>query len=95
MLSLSAIGLFYGYVRHNIRWRYGLVFAAVAIVFAAVANFVRVLVLILLTYYFGDRAAQGFLHGFAGMLTFSVALLGVMAFDEIAGPLRRRLGQPE
>lgn len=91
MISLSAIGLFYGYIRHNMGWRYGSMFFAATIVFAALANFVRVLTLVLITYYLGDRAAQGFLHGFAGMLTFTVALLATMAFDSLVSPWRARL----
>lgn len=91
IISLSAIGLFYAYALHGAQARYCAVLAAVAVVCAIAANFVRVVVLILITYYLGDRAAQGFLHSFAGLTMFVVALLSVMAFDRMAGPLRRRL----
>ncbi len=91
IISLSAIGLFYVYMRHNANWRYALLLMLAIIPVAILANFVRVLLLILITYYFGDALAQGFLHGFAGMVMFAVALLGIFAIDELATPLRTRL----
>jgi hypothetical protein len=45
--------------------------------------------LVLVTYYLGDAAAQGFLHDFAGLLMFSVALLTIFGADKIAAPLFR------
>ena len=83
MLSLTAISLFYGYIRGRMSWRYGLFFLAVAIAFAILANWVRVCLLVFITYQFGDRAAQGFLHGFSGLTTFCIALLGTMAVDDL------------
>lgn len=91
MISLSAIGLFYAYIRHNTNLRYAAFLFVVVILMAIVANFVRVLLLILVTWYLGDRAAQGFLHGFAGMTMFAVAMAGVIGVDAIAGPIRRAL----
>jgi exosortase len=91
LISLTAIGLFYVYIRHNLNWRYA-AFLGLAIFPAALfANFVRVIVLVLVTYYFGEAAAQGFLHGFAGITMFVVALLAIFLVDKLASPLRRRL----
>jgi len=91
IISLSAIGLFYIYVRHNANWRYALLLMFVIIPVAVLANFVRVVLLILITYFMGDAYAQGFLHGFAGMVMFAVALLGIFGVDQLLSPLRRRL----
>ncbi|AYJ86980.1 exosortase [Sphingomonas paeninsulae] len=91
MISLSAIGLFYAYIRHNSNIRYCLLFFMVIIFMAIVANFARVLILILITYYLGNGAAQGFLHQFAGMTMFTVAMVGILLFDGAAGPIRRAL----
>ena len=93
IISLSAIGLFYIYIRHNANWRYALLLMLAIVPVAILANFVRVLLLILLTYYGGDALAQGFLHGFAGMTMFTVALLGIFGIDVLAAPLRRRLAR--
>jgi exosortase/archaeosortase family protein len=41
---------------------------------AFVADIARVIILILVTYDLGDKAGQGFLHNFAGMVLFVIAL---------------------
>ena len=51
------------------------------------SNVVRVLALVLITYHFGDAAAQGFLHDFAGLLMFAVALLTIFGIDQLVSPL--------
>lgn len=91
IISLSAIGLFYIYIRHNANYRYALLLMLAIVPIAIFANFVRVVMLILITYYMGDDVAQGFLHGFAGLIMFGVALLSIFAIDALATPLRRRL----
>jgi exosortase B len=62
------------------RMRLPLVLLAVVPI-AVLANIVRVAVLALITYHWGDAAAEGFLHGFAGMLVFVVAVLMLVAWD--------------
>jgi exosortase/archaeosortase family protein len=47
------------------------------------ANVLRVMVLCLITYHFGDAAGQGFLHGFAGLVLFLSALLLIMGMDSL------------
>ena len=91
LISLSAIGLFYVYIRHNANWRYAalLMFAIVPV--AVIANFARVLILVLITYHFGEAIAQGFIHNFAGVTMFAISVLGIFAVDALASPLRRRL----
>jgi exosortase len=90
IVTLGALCLFYTYLRHRSNVTAFLVLALAAIPVAVVSNFVRVLVLVLVTYYLGDSAAQGFLHDFAGLLMFAVALLTVFAIDQLATPLFTR-----
>lgn len=90
IVTLTALCLFYVYLRHRSNPVAFLVIALAAIPVAIAANFVRVLVLILMTYHLGDAVAQGFMHDFAGLLMFSVALLTVFAVDKIAAPLFSR-----
>ena len=45
------------------------------------ANVIRVTALSLITYYFGEEAGQGFLHGFAGMVLFMSALILIFGMD--------------
>ncbi|MBR2173603.1 exosortase V [Sphingopyxis sp.] len=87
IISLSAISLFYIYMRHQAHWQYALLLVLLIVPVALVANFFRVLILILLTYHAGEAAAQGFLHNFAGILMFAIALMTIFALDIILKPL--------
>ena len=93
IISLMAIGLFYVYIRHNANWRYAALLTLAILPVAILANFIRVILLILITYHFGDAAAQGFVHNFAGVTMFTLSLLGIFAIDALASPLRRRLAR--
>ncbi len=93
LISLSAIGLFYIYIRHNANWRYALLLMLAIVPVAILANFIRVIALILITHYLGDEAAQGFLHTFSGITMFLFSVLGIFAVDALASPLRRRLAR--
>lgn len=55
-----------------------------------VANVIRVMILILVTYHFGDEAGQGFVHGFAGMVLFMVALGIMLCVDKILGAIFKK-----
>ena len=90
IISLSAISLFYIYIRHQANWKYAALLIWLIVPVALLANFVRVLILILLTYHFGEAAAQGFLHNFAGVFMFAVALLAIYAIDEMISGLWQR-----
>ncbi len=81
LIGLTAITLFYIYVLHRASWRYALLLVALILPVAVVANFIRVLILILLTYYYGDAVAQGFLHNSAGILLFATALMMMILLD--------------
>ncbi|KQR80203.1 exosortase V [Sphingomonas sp. Leaf343] len=94
LTSLLAIGLFYIYLRHRADWRYAFILAVLVIPIALFANLVRVLILISITHFLGDAAAQGGLHDAAGMMFF-VALLTLMGADLVLGPLRERLARSE
>lgn len=91
LISLSAIGLFYVYIRHNANWRYAALLMLAIVPVAILANFARVLILVLITYHFGEAMAQGFIHNFAGVTMFAISVLGIFAVDALASPLRRRL----
>lgn len=91
LLTLEALGLFYlNVVRHTSVFRN--VWLAIAIIpISFTANVVRVIILTLVTFYFGDAAGQGFLHGFAGMVLFVTALMLIVAVDSgLQWLLRRR-----
>jgi exosortase len=91
LISLTAVGLFYIYLMHNASWRYSLLLLALLLPIAIAANVVRVIILVLLTYYAGNEVAQGYLHDFAGIVTFVSALLLIFGIDKLLTPIRRRL----
>ena len=91
LLTLEALGLFYlNLMRHPSPFRnVGLALCIVPVSFAA--NVTRVVVLTLVTYYWGDAAGQGFLHGFAGMVLFVTALVLILSLDSaLQWTIRRR-----
>ena len=83
LITLSALTLFYVYMSHRANWRYMAVLVAAAIPVAVFSNLMRVLLLILITYYGGEAAAQGFLHNFAGLTTFAISLVTIYVLDKL------------
>lgn len=94
MFTLEALVLLYinlmGY--KNATRNVLLALSAIPISFAA--NVVRVVILVLVTYYFGDEAGQGFVHSFAGMVLFLVALTLTIALDNVFALILRWRGKP-
>lgn len=74
LIGLIAVMLFYIYIIHRAALRYSLVLGAAIVPIAVIVNIVRVMALILLTYYAGDEVAQGFLHVTTGIVLFAAAL---------------------
>lgn len=79
--TLSAVGLLYSYISGKVHPAHTTLLLASILPIAFAANVLRVIVLMLITYYLGNEAGQGFFHGFAGMFLFVVALLGFIALD--------------
>lgn len=83
LLTLEALGLLYlNLVRHTSVFR-SVTLAILIIPISFVANVIRVISLILITFYFGEAAGQGFLHSFSGLVLFLSALLLIMAIDKL------------
>jgi exosortase B len=81
LFTLEALGLLYlNLVRHASPAR-NVLLALIIMPISFSANVIRVMVLCLITYHFGDAAGQGFLHMFAGMVLFLSALLLIMGVD--------------
>ncbi len=81
MFSLSALGTLFMYImaRRNIIHSAVMLISILPIAF--VANILRVMILVLITYHLGDAAGQGFLHGMAGMGLMLVALASFFSLD--------------
>lgn len=92
MFTLEALGLLYlNFAGHAAAWR-NVLLALLVIPVAFVANVIRVIVLVLVTYHFGDAAGQGFVHGFAGIVLFVAALLLIIGVDGTISLVQRLAG---
>lgn len=81
LFTLEALGLLYlNVVRHDSLFR-NVALGLLIIPISFTANVIRVMVLTLITYHYGDAAGQGFMHGFAGMVLFVSALLLIIGVD--------------
>jgi exosortase B len=81
LFSLSALGLLYIYLMAYRSRTHNILLLASVLPIAVVTNVIRVVLLVLVTYYFGDAAAQGFIHGFAGLAMFAIALAVLFTLD--------------
>jgi exosortase B len=82
LIGLTAVGLFYVYLMRGSSLRLALLLTAFLIPIAIVANLLRIIVLVLVTYYLGNDVAQGFVHSTAGILLFAIALGMVFLLDQ-------------
>lgn len=83
MFTLTAMGILLLYLRARNNVAHQLIMLASILPIAFVANTIRVLILVLITYHFGDEAGQGFLHGAAGIVVIVAALLFFIALDSL------------
>lgn len=81
MVVLEAMGLLYGHLMVYRSWGRQLAMAVLVVPLSFMANVARVLVLAVLTYYWGDAVGQGYLHRFAGLLLFAFTLAGLAGID--------------
>ena len=90
MYSLSALGTLFMYIMARPSRLHNAIMLASILPIAFVANIVRVIALVLITYHWGDAAGQGFLHGTAGMVLMLVALAFFFALDALLEKVLRR-----
>ncbi len=90
LFTLEALGLLYLNLMGYTSKLRNAVLAVLVVPISFIANVIRVIILVLVTYHFGDEAGQGFVHTFAGMVLFGVGLAMMLAADGMVG---RLLGQ--
>jgi len=83
LLTLESLGLFYLNVVHHTSVIRNVLLAILIVPISFIANVIRVVTLTLITYYLGDEAGQGFLHGFAGIMLFLSALILILGVDAL------------
>lgn len=87
LLALSVI-----YLRQGVRRNYWHIAALVAIVIpvAVFANLLRVIFLVMITWYFGSRYAQSLYHDLTGIVVFVIALLFLAGFDQFIFKINKK-----
>lgn len=85
MFTLEAMGLLYANLVHHASTLRNALLAILVVPISFLANVVRVMAIALVTYYHGDAAGQGFLHGLSGTLLFVTALLLIVGVDRLLG----------
>lgn len=85
IFTLEALGLLYMNLMRYTSVARNVTLAVLLVPVAFVANVVRVIILVLVTFHLGDAAGQGFVHDFAGIVLFLVALVFMLVLDRVLG----------
>jgi len=96
MFSLSALGTLFIFIMARKSAPHNAIMLAAILPIAFIANIVRVVILVLVTFHLGDEAGQGFLHAAAGIVLMLVALCIFFALDGVLGAVlgSRRKARP-
>lgn len=89
IIGLTAVSLLYIYLIRSASVREALLLVLLIVPVAIFVNLIRVTALILITYHFGDKAAQGFLHATTGIVLFGAGVLMIFALDTLIQRLVR------
>jgi exosortase len=82
LVSLMSVGALYAYMQKISKVKKGIIFLSI-IPISVAGNILRLIILCLITYHFGDAAGQGFFHNFSGFFLFIVALGCLVIVDVI------------
>lgn len=94
LFTLEALGLLYmNVMRHESPLRNALL-ATLIVPISFASNVTRVIVLALITFYWGDEAGQGFVHQFSGMFLFMTALMLIIGVDSSLRYLTSKFEKP-
>jgi exosortase B len=83
MFSLTAVGALFIHLKPTVSRLHAGIMVAAILPIAFIANIVRVITLVLVTYHVSDEAGQGFLHSAAGLVLMLAALAFMFALDAL------------
>lgn len=89
LIFLVALGLLYLHLTGPRHLGHLAILIMALVPIGVLANFIRVVILVLTTYHFGEAAAQSYYHTFAGLLLFVCAFLCLFTLDELLTRLQR------
>ena len=89
LITMFSLVLVYVYIsKGDITKKF--ILTSLIIPMAVLGNLVRVITLCLITFYFGEKAGQGFFHNFSGIVIFIITLLGLMGAESLLDKLQSR-----
>lgn len=83
LFTLESLGMLYMNIMNYQSKARNILLAVMIVPISFISNVTRVIILVLITYHMGDEAGQGFAHGFAGLVLFTVALILTYGFDRL------------
>ncbi len=90
VFTLEAMGLLYLHLIKRDSFARNVSLAILILPISFLANVIRVMTLVLVTYYYGDEVGQGFIHDFAGIVLFAVALVLIIGVDSLIHYFERK-----
>ena len=90
LVGLGAIGVLYAYLRYEGDWRAAGPLLLTIVPIAIFANFMRIIILLLVTHYLGAEVAQVYVHDMAGVIMFAIAVVLLLGLDNFLSWRRER-----
>ncbi len=88
LISLLALSIVFAYLSQRVTWK-RIVLILSTFPIAILANAARVSGTGILAYYYGDRVAQGFFHGFSGWILFVVAFVCLFVVGSLLAKIKK------
>ena len=89
LITMIALGLVYVYCSHApMKKKTALVIAIIPL--ALLGNLIRIILMCVITYYLGEKIAQGFFHYASGMVIFLVMILGLIIVETYLNKLEMK-----
>ena len=82
LITMFSLGVVYVYIIKGGFWKKFIMVAAI-VPLALLGNLIRVITLCLLTYYAGEKVAEGFFHYFSGGVIFVIMIIGLLILEFI------------
>jgi len=89
LITLASLGLAYIYISKNSLLNKGLMSAAIAPL-ALAGNLIRVVSVVLVTYYLGVTKGQAFFHDFSGFVMFAIMIGGLVGVESLLNKKNKR-----
>lgn len=89
LITMISLVLVYVYITKGSKWKKFLLISFITPA-ALFGNFIRVVTLCLITFYFGEEAGQGFFHNFSGIVIFIITISGLLIVEFVYDSISER-----